>query len=135
MTSSPGEASDGAVKAPVRSWLRLEGLALALAALWGFWMLGGSWWQLLVLALAPDLSFLAYLAGPRVGAAVYNLAHTYLFPVLLAAAGFWLWLPLLTHAALIWIIHIGADRALGYGLKYPDAFTSTHLGKIGRASL
>ncbi len=29
-----------------------------------------------VLILAPDLSMLGYLAGSRVGAAVYNVVHT-----------------------------------------------------------
>ena len=32
--------------------------------------------------------------------------------------------------ALIWLAHIGADRLLGYGLKYPTAFTDTHLERI-----
>ena len=34
--------------------------------------------------------------------------------------------------ALIWAAHIGFDRALGYGLKYPTSFGETHLGRIGR---
>jgi hypothetical protein len=32
--------------------------------------------------------------------------------------------------ALIWLAHIGADRALGYGLKYPTAFKDTHLQRV-----
>ena len=36
--------------------------------------------------------------------------------------------------ALVWIAHIGFDRALGYGLKYPSAFADTHLGRIERAA-
>ena len=32
--------------------------------------------------------------------------------------------------ALIWLAHIGADRLLGYGLKYPTAFTDTHLQRV-----
>jgi hypothetical protein len=31
----------------------------------------------------------------------------------------------------IWVAHIGMDRMLGYGLKYGDDFTHTHLGRIG----
>ena len=75
----------------------------------------------------------AYLAGPRAGAIAYNAVHTYIGPGLLAA------LAWVTHAswfaslALIWIAHIGIDRALGYGLKYATAFSDTHLGRIGRA--
>jgi hypothetical protein len=37
----------------------------------------------------------------------------------------------LSALALVWFAHIGMDRALGYGLKYDDAFTHTHLGIIG----
>jgi hypothetical protein len=33
--------------------------------------------------------------------------------------------------AMIWLAHVGIDRALGYGLKYGDAFNATHLGRIG----
>jgi len=32
--------------------------------------------------------------------------------------------------ALIWLVHIGADRLLGYGLKYPTAFKDTHLQRV-----
>jgi hypothetical protein len=34
--------------------------------------------------------------------------------------------------AALWALHIGVDRALGYGLKYPTAFADTHLGRVGR---
>jgi hypothetical protein len=37
--------------------------------------------------------------------------------------------------ALIWLAHIGLDRALGYGLKLTTAFGETHLGRIGRRSV
>ena len=30
--------------------------------------------------------------------------------------------------ALIWLAHIGFDRAAGFGLKYTGAFGDTHLG-------
>ena len=33
--------------------------------------------------------------------------------------------------ALIWCAHIGMDRLLGFGLKYPDAFKHTHLTPEG----
>jgi hypothetical protein len=29
--------------------------------------------------------------------------------------------------SLIWIAHIGMDRALGFGLKYPASFRFTHI--------
>lgn len=31
-----------------------------------------------------------------------------------------------------WAFHVGVDRALGYGLKFRDRFTHTHLGEIGK---
>ena len=88
------------------------------------------WWLYLVLALAPDLSMLGYLAGPRVGAAVYDSAHTYAVPVALAALGVVSDIRTLTAVGLVWIAHIGVDRAVGYGLKYPSAFQDTHLQRV-----
>ena len=35
--------------------------------------------------------------------------------------------------SLIWANHIGADRALGFGLKYAAGFGWTHLGRVGKA--
>lgn len=80
-----------------------------------------------MLALAPDLSMLGYLAGPRPGSRVYNAAHTYVGPIALGAVGVVAAAPLATSVALVWAGHIGADRAIGYGLKYPTAFGDTHL--------
>jgi Domain of unknown function (DUF4260) len=80
----------------------------------------------------PDLSFLGYLAGPRTGAVVYNAAHSYMAPVTLMTLGFGLAAPLTLSIAMIWLAHIGFDRALAYGLKYTAGFTFTHLGRIGR---
>ena len=31
---------------------------------------------------------------------------------------------------LIWVAHIGLDRALGFGLKYGTRFYDTHLGRV-----
>jgi hypothetical protein len=39
---------------------------------------------------------------------------------------------LVLSIAMIWLAHIGLDRALGYGLKYEAGFSFTHLGRIGR---
>src|ERR1700704_2531960 len=122
----------GAVTGGVRTLLRLEGLTLfaGMTLLYGVW--DGSWWVYAILFLAPDLSFLGYLAGPRVGAVVYNAAHSYMAPVTLMVTGFALAAPLVLSIAMIWMAHIGIDRALGYGLKYSKGFACTHLGRIGR---
>ena len=111
----------------VRGVLQLEGLAIAVAGCVAFAHTGASWWLFAALILVPDLAMIGYAFGPRIGALCYNLGHTYVAPAVLAG-GAWgtdgldIW-PLVW----IWIVHIGADRTLGYGLKYAAGFTSTHL--------
>jgi hypothetical protein len=123
----------GAVAGPVRLWLRLEGLLALAVATWLYSRASYSWTMFALLFLVPDVSFAGYLAGPRAGAIVYNVAHSYVGPLLLALS------VLATGAAtlmlpLIWAAHIGFDRALGYGLKYPTGFGDTHLGRIGKTA-
>lgn len=113
--------------------LRAEGFAAFAAALLAYHALGASWWLLGALILVPDLSMLGYLAGPRTGAMVYNAAHSYLGPALLGGFAYALGAPLAGAVALIWVAHIGLDRALGYGLKSARGFAHTHLGRIGRS--
>jgi hypothetical protein len=132
MTDTTAEETTGAVTGGVRTLLRLEGLTLfaGMTLLYGLW--GGPWWVYAVLFLAPDISFLGYLAGPKVGAIAYNAAHSFIVPMALMTAGFGFAPPLLLTIAMIWLAHIGFDRALGYGLKYSAGFGFTHLGRIGR---
>ncbi|MCB1476557.1 MAG: DUF4260 domain-containing protein [Rhodobiaceae bacterium] len=117
----------------VRIWLRLEGLAVLVAALVAFAQTGASWWLAAALALAPDISFAAYLAGPRWGALGYNLAHSYLLAIAVALIAWFGGAGAVHAGALIWVAHIGADRLLGYGLKYTTGFSDTHLGRIGKS--
>jgi hypothetical protein len=134
MTDTASAEPTGTVTGGPRTLLRLEGLALFLGMtlLYGVW--DGSWWIYAALFLAPDLSFLAYLGGPRLGAIVYNAAHSYMMPMGLMTAGFAMADPLVLSLAMIWLAHIGFDRALGYGLKYAHGFGFTHLGQIGKKS-
>ena len=85
---------------------------------------------LVLLFLAPDLSFFGYFAGMRAGATVYDAVHTYVAPLALGAAGVLVDAGIAVQIALIWLAHIGVDRALGYGLKYPDGFKDTHLQRV-----
>ena len=124
---------DGAVEGGVRRLLRAEGLGLLTAAASWYWHSGGDWKLFAILFLVPDLSFAGYLAGPRAGAAAYNAAHSAIGPLALAAIGAALNLRLAIAIALIWLAHVGFDRALGYGLKYARGFGFTHLGRIGKA--
>lgn len=109
-----------------RALLHLEGAALLLLATAAFFRLGHAWWLFLLLLLAPDLSLLGMAAGPRVGSAVYNAVHTTLGPLLLLGVGWWLGAAGAVAVALVWLAHLGMDRMLGLGLKYPDASRHTH---------
>ncbi len=114
--------------------LRLEGLALAIACIWLYGLFHQSWWLFAALFLTPDLSMLAYFAGPKIGAAVYNFVHNWVTGVALFFLAFYagggdtflLSLPFILGA------HIGVDRALGFGLKHRTGFKDTHLGRLGR---
>ncbi|HET7038923.1 MAG TPA: DUF4260 domain-containing protein [Gemmatimonadales bacterium] len=118
----------------VRALLRLEGLAVLALSLTVYWVLEASWLWFALLFLAPDLSFAGYLRGPRVGALAYNLAHTYVVPLALMGAAVALELGRPATLLLVWTAHIGFDRMLGLGLKYPTAFRDTHLsGRRGLA--
>jgi hypothetical protein len=123
---------NGHATGSVKVLLRLEGLTLfaGMVLLYAAW--GGSWWIFGTLFFIPDLSFAAYLAGPGFGAIAYNAMHSYMAPVVLLTLGFGFAEPLTLSIAMIWLAHIGFDRALGYGLKYPAGFGVTHLGRIGR---
>jgi hypothetical protein len=111
---------------------RIEGGVLLALSLLIYWKLAGPWLWYILLILAPDLFMLGYTRGPGLGAAVYNLGHTWLLPAILAAVGVIGGTSLAVDVALIWLGHIGVDRLLGYGLKFPTGFQDTHLGRIGR---
>ncbi len=95
-----------------------------------YFHLGYPWWLFLVLILAPDLSMGGYAAGPVVGRATYDAAHTYALPVALAAIGVLADAEVAVQIGLIWTAHIGVDRAIGYGLKYRTGFKDTHLQRV-----
>jgi Domain of unknown function (DUF4260) len=125
-------AASGFASGWARAILRLEGAAACAASAALYVHAGFSWPLFAVLFLAPDLAMLGYFAGARIGAGAYNVAHTYALPLPLALFVFLAGRPAILAVALIWIAHIGFDRALGYGLKYPTAFGDTHLGRVGR---
>jgi hypothetical protein len=123
----------GAATGGVKILLRCEGIALFLVACGFYDIWGGPWRLFVVLFLAPDLSFLAYFIGPRFGAVVYNAAHITVVPIALMGIGSALSMRFALSIAIIWLAHIGLDRAFGYGLKYQAGFGFTHLGRIGRS--
>jgi hypothetical protein len=110
--------------------LRVEYLSLLAVALVMYWDRGESWLLLAVLFLAPDLAFIAAVAGPEAGILAYNLVHTSVGPAILATIGIFANWDLGIVLALIWFAHIALDRAIGYGLKYSLNKGDTHLGRI-----
>jgi hypothetical protein len=119
-----------AVSGMVRGVLRMEGLAVLAVATVLYFLSGGVWWLFALLLFAPDLSFFGYLGGNKIGAVIYNIAHSYILPLLLVLASIVMTIDLIQHIALIYFAHIGLDRSLGYGLKYAKGFKHTHLGVL-----
>lgn len=70
---------------------------------------------------------IGYAFNPRVGAMTYNAIHTYVGPWVLGGYSLFTGKHLPLLLALIWAAHIGFDRMLGFGLKYPSRFKDTHL--------
>lgn len=122
----------GAVVGAVRIILRLEGLCVLIAASIAYAKFSLGWGAFALFFLTPDLSFVGYLLGPKIGTITYNLAHSYIGAVGCLAIALLLPAPTVLCGGLIWCAHIGFDRALGYGLKYSEGFSFTHLGRIGR---
>ena len=111
---------------------RVESAALAGVAAVAFVDLGFDWWWLLALFLVFDLSMVGYASSPRLGAWTYNAVHSYVAPALLGVVAVVDGARWTAFLALLWAFHIAVDRLLGYGLKFQDRFTLTHLGEIGR---
>lgn len=107
--------------------LRTEEALLLIATLFTYQHLHYSWLLFALLFLTPDLFMLGYLVKVRIGAAIYNLAHTLTLPLALLVLSYLQHWRLATSIALIWTAHIAFDRLLGYGLKYPTHFKDTHL--------
>ena len=110
--------------------LRLEGAGLFAGAIVLYFHADYQWWLFLALLLAPDVSAVGYLFGPRVGAAIYDAGHLDAFPIALAVVGVVTGDDVCIKLGLIWLAHIGMDRAVGYGLKYPTHHKDTHLQRV-----
>ncbi len=122
--------SDCAITGAVRTWLQTEGLSVFVLSTLLYRHSGSGWWMFVGLLLTPDLSMLGYLRNPRVGAISYNIVHSYLLPLSLAAVAIVVNRIAMLPFLCIWTAHIGIDRFLGYGLKYSAAFGRTHLGTL-----
>jgi 1,4-dihydroxy-2-naphthoate octaprenyltransferase len=88
-----------------------------------------SWWQLLVLAIAPDVALLFGASRdlergqlhPR-AVPLYNAVHRFWVPAILIVVGVLLrdigWMA----GGLAWAAHIAFDRSLGFGLRTKEGF-------------
>ena len=141
MTAVPPNLSRAASDGPVRPetpsvrgkpllWLRAEGLTLLATALLLFSATHQQWWLVPAVILLPDLFMAGYVGGSRLGAAVYNLGHSYPLPALTSLAGQAGHHPLVLAVGLLWLAHIGMDRMAGFGLKYDSGFRHTHLSDL-----
>jgi hypothetical protein len=113
-----------------RVLLHLEGLCVLVAASLVYHAGGHAWWKFFVFFLAPDLAMIGYTFGARIGATIYNAVHTYVAVGVLWLLGHLLGISSVLPICLIWLAHIGFDRLIGAGLKYPSGFKDTHLGRV-----
>lgn len=114
----------------MKTTLKIEELAQFILGIFLFSQLSYSWWVFPALLLLPDIGMLGYLVNTKAGAIVYNLFHNKAIAIAIMLVGM---LYLGDGCSLIGIIlfsHAAMDRFLGYGLKYPDSFKNTHLGKM-----
>jgi hypothetical protein len=92
------------------------------------------WWQLVVFAIAPDVSMLAGGGGglqrgqlnPR-AVPIYNAVHRFWAPAVLVGVSLLLREPGWLAGGLAWCAHIAFDRSLGFGLRTPEGFQRTRV--------
>lgn len=119
----------------LRPLLRIEAVAVLGVSVAAYAVSGQPWVLFGLLFFVPDISMAGYIGGPRIGARIYNVGHSYVLPLTLLGLALLAFGPASTQAAVayVWLAHIGFDRSLGYGLKDIVGFHATHLGTIGRA--
>lgn len=116
----------------MKTSLKLEELAQFVFGIFLFTQLSFAWWWFLMLILAPDIGMIGYLINPKVGALLYNLFHHKGIALAILIVGVYYQMEYLELTGVILFAHSAMDRLFGYGLKYPDSFSNTHLGKVGK---
>ncbi|ENH96747.1 hypothetical protein J416_09054 [Gracilibacillus halophilus YIM-C55.5] len=110
--------------------LHVEGLVVLVLSSYLYFSMQFSWLLFVAFLLAPDLSALGYLKNNKVGSILYNLCHTYSIPIVIIIYGMLVNNHISLMIGFIWVAHIGMDRMIGYGLKYPTKFQDTHLNRV-----
>lgn len=118
----------------MKNLLKLEQIALFAFSIFLFCHTEFAWWWFPLLLLVPDLSMIAYLGGPKLGAVVYNIVHHQALALAVLCVGWQFGNEICYFAGIILLGHSSMDRIFDYGLKYPDAFKHTHLGWIGKSA-
>lgn len=90
-------------------------------------------WVWVLLFFSPDLSIIAYLISPRIGAFIYNLFHHRAIAVIVVSIGLFFQNDIATAAGILLFSHSSFDRMMGYGLKFTDDFKHTSLGWMGNS--
>ncbi len=111
--------------------LKIEELAQFTLGIALFSQLDFAWWWFPVLILLPDISMIGYVFNTKIGADMYNLFHNKTLGIAFILLGMFYFGETYTLIGIILFSHSSMDRIFGYGLKYPDSFKNTHLGKIG----
>lgn len=123
-------ASAVTARSGVRTLLQAEGLPIFVAGAVAFGALGGPWPAFVPLLLAPDVSMVGYLRDTRLGALTYNLGHNLVTAGVLLGLGLGSGVGWLAIAGSVALAHVGMDRLMGYGLKYPTTFKDTHFQHV-----
>jgi hypothetical protein len=111
---------------------RAEAAVVFISAAFAYFYSGFGLLYFILLLFIFDLFMIGYLVNSYVGALLYNVGHSLIIPALLISAYLLNGSSIILGLSLLWIAHIGLDRALGYGLKYGSSFKRTHLGEIGK---
>ncbi|HLR69101.1 MAG TPA: DUF4260 domain-containing protein [Virgibacillus sp.] len=114
----------------IKLFLHLEGLFVLLISVYFYSENQFSWLLFILLLFSPDLSMLGYLVNNRTGSICYNLFHTYILAIILIMVAVISSLEWILALGLILSAHIGLNRPLGYGLKYPSEFKDTHFNRV-----
>lgn len=113
-------------------WQRIEGGIIFASALYFYLASSLDIWWFIIFLFSVDITMIGYLVNKSLGAYIYNLGHSFVLPGSILVGGYYYESNITVALSLIWIAHIGLDRALGYGLKLTSGFRETHLGRIGK---
>jgi hypothetical protein len=116
----------------MKNILKLEEAAMFVLSIYALALFHANWWVYLLILIAPDISFIGYAAGNKIGAFCYNLFHHKGVAIAIFLTGFILRDQWLQVIGIVVFGHSSMDRMLGYGLKLNEGFKYTHLGMIGK---